>query len=323
MINGEGGIIMDTKLKYNEPWILQRADPYIYRHTDGKYYFTASVPAYDRIMLRCSDTLAGIADAEEVTLWTKHESGIMSKHIWAPELHYLDGKWYIYFAGGERDDIWKIRPYVLECEGDDPMTGEWRELGMMQCADDDEFSFRAFSLDATIFEDNGERYYVWAEKVGVGKQISNLYIAKMETPNKLKTVQVLLTTPDYDWERVGFWVNEGPAVIKRNGKIFLTYSASETGAPYCMGMLTADEGSDLLDPLSWKKERYPVLASDEAVGIYGPGHNSFTVDEDGNDILVYHARTESVIEGDPLYNPNRHTMLMKIKWENDRPVFRY
>jgi GH43 family beta-xylosidase len=323
MINGEGDIIMDTKLKYNEPWILQRADPYIYRHTDGKYYFTASVPAYDRIMLRCSDTLAGIADAEEVTLWTKHESGIMSKHIWAPELHYLDGKWYIYFAGGERDDIWKIRPYVLECEGDDPMTGEWRELGMMQCADDDEFSFRAFSLDATIFEDNGERYYVWAEKVGVGKQISNLYIAKMETPNKLKTVQVLLTTPDYDWERVGFWVNEGPAVIKRNGKIFLTYSASETGAPYCMGMLTADEGSDLLDPLSWKKERYPVLASDEAVGIYGPGHNSFTVDEDGNDILVYHARTESVIEGDPLYNPNRHTMLMKIKWENDRPVFSY
>jgi GH43 family beta-xylosidase len=90
-----------------------------------------------------------------------------------------------------------------------------------------------------------------------------------------------------------------------------------------MGMLTADEGSDLLDPLSWKKERYPVLASDEAVGIYGPGHNSFTVDEDGNDILVYHARTESVIEGDPLYNPNRHTMLMKIKWENDRPVFGY
>jgi GH43 family beta-xylosidase len=314
---------MDTRLKYNEPWILQRADPYIYRHTDGKYYFTASVPAYDKIVLRCSDTLAGIADASEVTIWNKHEFGIMSKHIWAPELHYLDGKWYIYFAGGERDDIWKIRPYVLECDDANPIAGQWRELGMMQCADDDEFSFRAFSLDATVFENKGERYYVWAEKVGVGKQISNLYIAKMETPNKLKTVQVLLTTPDYDWERVGFWVNEGPSVIKKDGKIFLTYSASETGAPYCMGMLTADENSDLLDPLSWKKERYPVLKSDESVGIYGPGHNSFTVDEDGNDILVYHARTESVIEGDPLYNPNRHTMLMKVKWEDGRPVFNY
>ena len=314
---------MDTKLKYNEPWILQRADPYVYRHTDGWYYFTASVPAYVRIILWCADTLAGIADAEEVTIWKKHETGIMSKHIWAPELHYLDGKWYIYFAGGEKEDIWKIRPYVLECTDADPMTGEWKELGMMQCADDDAFSFRAFSLDATVFENNGKRYYVWAEKVGVGRQISNLYIAEMETPNKLKTVQALLTTPDYDWERVGFWVNEGPAVIKRNGKIFLTYSASETGAPYCMGMLTADDSTDLLDPRSWEKERYPVLASDPSIEVYGPGHNSFTVDEEGNDILVYHARKESEIEGDPLYNPNRHTMLMKVEWENNRPVFRY
>jgi GH43 family beta-xylosidase len=314
---------VDTKLKFNEPWILQRADPYIYRHSDGKYYFTASVPDYDRIILRCADTLEGIADAEEITVWKKHEKGIMSKHIWAPELHYIDGKWYIYYAGGDVDDIWAIRPYVLECEDENPMTGAWKELGMMQCADDDEFSFRAFSLDGTVFENKGTRYYVWAEKVGVGKQISNLYIAKLEKPNKLATVQVLLTTPDYDWERVGFWVNEGPAVIKRNGKIFITYSASETGVPYCMGMLTADENADLLDPLSWRKERYPVLASDESVGIYGPGHNSFTVDSEGNDILVYHARTETVIEGDPLYNPNRHTMLMKIKWENGRPVFSY
>lgn len=314
---------MDVELKYNEPWILQRADPFICKQHNEKYFFTASVPAYDRIILRCADTLAGIADAEEVTIWHKHDSGIMSEHIWAPELHYLEGKWYIYFAGGEKEDIWKIRPYVLECADEDPITGKWTELGMMHCADDDEFSFRAFSLDATVFENNGRYYYVWAEKVGVGKQISNLYISEMEAPDKLKTVQVLLTTPDYDWERVGFWVNEGPAVIKRNGKIFLTYSASETGASYCMGMLTAGCDSDLLDPRSWEKERYPVLASDPSIDVYGPGHNSFTVDEEGNDILVYHARKESVIEGDPLYNPNRHTMLMKIKWENGRPIFNY
>ena len=314
---------MDQTIKYNEPWILQRADPYIYKHSNGKYYFTASVPAYDRIMLRQADTLEGLATAEETTIWMKHANGPMSEHIWAPELHYLEGKWYVYFAGSEKEDIWKIRPYVLECQDEDPITGEWKELGIMQCADDDEFSFRAFSLDATVFENAGKRFYVWAEKVGVGRQISNLYIAEMETPWKLKTVQVLLTTPDYDWERVGFWVNEGPSVIKRNGKIFLTYSASEPGAPYCMGMLTADENSDLLDPLSWKKERYPVLASAPEIGLYGPGHNSFTKDAEGNDILVYHARTESVIEGDPLYNPNRHTMLMKFDWEDGRPVFKY
>ena len=248
----------------------------------------------------------------------------MSEHIWAPELHYLDGKWYLYFAAGEAEDIWAIRPFVLECADEDPITGKWTELGMMQCAEEDEFSFRAFSLDATVFENKGSRYYVWAEKVGVGKMISNLYIARMASPNRLETVQVLLTTPDYDWERVDFWVNEGPAVIKRNGRIFLTYSASATGACYCMGMLSASEEADLLDPASWTKERRPVLASEESLEIYGPGHNSFTTDEEGNDICVYHARKEAVIEGDPLYNPNRHTMLMKVRWSEDgKPVFSY
>ena len=81
---------------------------------------------------------------------------------------------------------------------------------------------------------------------------------------------------------------------------------------YCVGMLSIDEDADILDPRLWKKERYPVLKTCEKLGIYGPGHNSFTVDEDGNDVMVYHARTEAEINGDPLYNPNRHAMLMKV-----------
>lgn len=311
-------------LKYNEPWILQRADPYLYRHEDGWYYFTASVPAYDSIVLRRAKTLLELADAEEKVIWEKHESGPMSEHIWAPEIHFLFGKWYLYFAGGEKEDVWNIRPYVLECQGTNPYEDEWKEMGKMKRAEEDPFSFEAFSLDATVFENKGEYYYVWAEKVGVGKQISNLYIAKMENGYTLKTVQVLLTTPDYDWERIGFWVNEGPAVIRRGKKLYLTFSASETGIDYCVGMLSADEDADLLDPGSWVKDRYPVLRTCEERKIYGPGHNSFTKDEKGNDIMVYHARTEAVIEGNPLYNPNRHAMLMKINWdENDRPVFSY
>ena len=54
----------------------------------------------------------------------------------------------------------------------------------MKRAEGDEFSFEAFSLDATVFENKGEYYYVWAEKVGVGQQISNLYIAKMKSGNE-------------------------------------------------------------------------------------------------------------------------------------------
>lgn len=312
------------KEMYNEVWIQKRADPYVYKHTDGTYYFTASLPDYDGIALRKADKLFDLKDAPEKMIWKKHDKGIMSFHVWAPELHFIFGKWYIYFAAGDVDDIWAIRPYVLECQGDDPFNDEWIEKGMMQCSDEDPFSFRAFSLDATVLENHGEYYFIWAEKVGVGKQISNLYISKMESATKLSTVQVLLTTPDYDWERVGFWVNEGPAFIKHDGKIYMTYSASETGVAYCIGMLSADENDDLLDPKSWEKRRMPVLKTSEELKIYGPGHNSFTVNDEGEPVMIYHARTEAEIVGNPLYNPNRHAMVMKVKWnESGEPEFSY
>jgi len=303
-------------------WIPQRADPYVYKHTDGKYYFTGSMPEYDGITLRCSDTLVGLMDAKETEIWHKHSEGPMGNHIWAPELHYIKGNWYIYFAGGDAEDKWHIRPYVLECKDADPMTGTWTELGRLLPADDDEFSFRAFSLDTTVFENKGEWYAVWAEKVGVGKQISNLYIAKMESPTKLATVQVLLTTPDYDWERGAFWVDEGPFVLHRNGKIYLTFSASDTGISYCVGMLEIDENDDLLDPQKWYKHRYPVLKTNEELQVYGPGHSCFTEDENGDTVLVFHARKETEIVGDPLYVANRHAMLLNVSFAKDgTPVF--
>lgn len=311
--------------EYNQPWIAQRADPYVYKHSDNSYYFTASVPAYDRIILRKADTIEGLKAAEEVTLWTRHEEGEQSIHIWAPEIHYIFGGWYIYYAAGDKDDIWEIRPYVLRCTGDDPMTDEWEEMGMMQAADDDLFSFHAFSLDATVFQHRGDYYYIWAEKTGVGKMVSNLYIARMQAPNKLATQQILLTTPDYGWERVDFWVNEGPAILKHDGKIFMTFSASATGACYCMGMMYIDENEDVLDPNAWTKLNHPVLQTDEEKGIYGPGHNSFVMAEDGvTQLCVYHARQYDKIQGDPLYDPNRHAMLMKVTYdENGFPEFRY
>lgn len=305
----------------NRPFIAQRADPFILHAPDGSFYFTASVPEYDRIVLRHSQTLKGLADAEEVTLWRKHDEGIMSLHIWAPELHYLNGEWYIYYAGGDKDDIWAIRPYVLKCTGQDPMTDPWIEMGLVKRADD--FSFNDFSLDMTVFEHKGKLYTIWAEKVNQGQKISSLYIAEMKSPTELKTEQVLLTTPDYDWERVDFWVNEGPSVMEADGKIFVTFSASATGVCYCMGLLSADADADILDPAVWKKERYPVLQSSGEAGLYGPGHNTFFTDEEGRLMTSYHARPYDEIIGNPLYDINRHAYVMSVPVENGMPVFKY
>jgi len=89
-----------------------------------------------------------------------------------------------------------------------------------------------------------------------------------------------------------------------------------------MGLLWADADADLLDPASWTKSKEPVLQSCFEHGIYGPGHNSFTVDADGNVLLVYHARTYTEIVGDPLWNPDRHTFVKPLRWDaQGMPVF--
>lgn len=311
-------------LKLNTtPIVEQRADPFVYKHSDGYYYFTASVPSYDLIELRRAKSIDQLSTAETYHVWHKHDTGPMSQHVWAPEIHYLDGKWYIYFAASEVDDIWKLRPYVLECLGQDPLNDEWIELGQMQAADGDEKSFIDFSLDATIFENKGKRYFCWAEKTGGQFAASNLYLAEMESPIKLRTTQFMLTTPDYDWERIEFWVNEGPAVIKNKGKIYITFSASATGACYCMGMMEADADADLLDRNTWKKSRYPVLETDIEKKIFGPGHNCFTVAEDDlTPICVYHARDYEEIVGDPLYDHNRHARILEVQFDSDgKPLF--
>ena len=110
----------------------------------------------------------------------------------------------------------------------------------------------------------------------------------MKSANELETAQVLLTTPDYSWERQGFWVNEGPAVIEHDGRIFLTYSASETGSSYCMGMLSINEKNNILDPREWKKEKFPILATDKKAGIFGPGHNTFVKSENDKYYLCFY-----------------------------------
>ena len=111
--------------------------------------------------------------------------------------------------------------------------------------------------------------------------------------------------------------------LSRNGRVFLTFSASATDANYCMGLLTADAHSDLLDRASWTKNPDPIFVTDAATSRYGPGHNSFTVAEDGmTDVLVYHARDYRDITGDPLYDPNRHAFAKAITWTDDgRPQF--
>jgi GH43 family beta-xylosidase len=295
------------------PLIQQRADPHVFRHSDGQYYFTATVPEYDRIVLRRSATLAGLATATEQVIWRRHAQGEMAAHIWAPEIHFIDGKWYVYFTAGRSDDIWAIRLYVLENTAADPTSGQWTEKGQLKTA------FESFSLDATTFAHRGQRYLVWTQRPleprGAG---TDIYIARMRNPWTIDLPQVSISSPTLEWEIRGHQVNEAPAVIERNGRIFVAFSASATDANYCIGLLSAPADANLLERRTWSKSPQPVFASSDATGQYGPGHNSFTIAEDGKtDVLVYHARNYKEINGEPLHDPNRHTRAQRLEWNAD------
>jgi GH43 family beta-xylosidase len=299
-------------VQFTNPLVQQRADPHIFRHTDGFYYFTGSVPEYDRIVLRRATTLQGLASAPETVIWRRHTSGEMSWHIWAPEIHHINGAWYIYFAAGRAEDIWRIRMYVLENTSPNPLTGTWVERGRIATPLD------TFSLDATTFVHSGTRYLAWAQNEPAVGSGTNLYLARLANPWTITGTPVRISTPTLSWETIGFRVNEGPAVIQRNVRVFMSYSASATDANYAVGLLTAPTTSNLLSPGSWSKNSQPVLRSNDATSQYGPGHNSFTVSEDGqSDILVYHARPYRDIVGDPLFDPNRHTRMQKVYWNAD------
>ncbi|MCA2016203.1 glycoside hydrolase family 43 protein [Vibrio tritonius] len=307
-------------MKFNNPIISQRADPQVYLHDDGYYYFTASVPEYDRIELRRAKTLKGLADPESIiTAWQKPDEGPYSELIWAPEIHLVQGRWMIYFAAAPsreiKDDLFQHRMYAIENLSSDPMTPEWTFAGQVDSGID------AFCLDATVFHHQEKDYYIWAQKDPKIAGNSNLYIAEMATPIQLKLPGTLLTVPEFEWETRGFMVNEGPYLLQSHGKVWLTYSASATDENYCMGMLWADESSDLLVADNWHKSPVPVFRTNWPAKVYGPGHSSFTKDEQGNDVLVYHARDYTEIEGDPLWDPNRHTRMKSFTWKDGMPDF--
>ena len=135
-----------TEVQFDNPLLRQRADPQAMLHTDGQYYFMATAAEWDRIEMRRTRDLNALATAEMKVVWREHGAGPMSAHIWAPEIHFIDGKWYIYFTASRKDAIWEVRPYVLENASPDPFKGEWKELGRLETGWD------SFSLDGTTFK---------------------------------------------------------------------------------------------------------------------------------------------------------------------------
>jgi len=254
-----------------DPWIVFR---------DGFYYYCESRNDMRSIGVRKSKTIAGIAEDAGVYIWHAPPKGGNRHAVWAPELHWLDGRWFIYYAADDGKNE-NHRMWVLESETSDPQ-GNYRCRGSMDTG--------GWAIDGTVLEANdGFRYFIWSGWPGKKDGLQNLYIARMRDPLSLATERQLLCSPDQEWERKEMPICEGPQVLQRNGTVFVAYSASGSWTEdYCLGLLVNRSGN-LLDPAAWQK-RGPVFQKTDQV--WGVGHCSFVKSPcQSQDWLLYHSKT--------------------------------
>ncbi|MDZ5711230.1 family 43 glycosylhydrolase [Jeotgalibacillus haloalkalitolerans] len=257
-----------------DPWMTKHEDTYVYTHTTGS-----------NITIWQSDSPTSMMNAESKVVWEPTPGTENSQNIWAPEVHFIDGKWYVYYAadgGGSQH-----RMYVLESENEDPFS-EYTDVGQITDPTD------KWGIDGTVIQQEEELFYVWSGWEGDENVSQYIYIAGMENPMELNTDRVELSRPEYDWEKEGGApsINEGPQILYTEDYIHIVYSGSGSWSDfYKLGILTAERGSDLLDPDSWTKQEEPVFESGN--NVYGPGHASFVESPDGSEQwIVYHAAKE-------------------------------
>ena len=246
----------------------------------GGYYYYSESRDQRRIFIRRSRTILGIGQDQGVCVWTPPVRSENSHHIWAPELHLIDGRWFIYYAADDGENE-HHRMWVLESEGPDP-RGKYRCRGRLETA--------GWAIDGTILTlDDGRKYFVWSGWPGRVDGQQNLYIAPMKDPVTISGPRILIATPDQSWERVAMPICEGPQVLKRNGDIFVVYSASGSWTPdYCLGLLH-NRTKDVLNPTAWAKHG-PVFRKTDQV--WGVGHCSFVKSlSQAEDWIIYHSKS--------------------------------
>lgn len=286
---------------FTNPIASYGADPWVILWR-GDYYFCQS--RRGSIGVNRSESLVEIGKEPLTRVWTPPRGTPYSRELWAPELHYLCGKWYIYVAADDGDNA-NHRMYVLEGTTQSPL---------------DPFAFKGkiaaptdrWAIDATVLAMPDDRLYlIWSGWEGRENVAQNLYIAPMSNPWTISGERVCISRPELPWELNGRpLINEGPQVLRNGDKLFIVYSASGSwGDDYCLGLLEWT-GGDVLDPKAWIKKPQAVFSRTKDV--FGPGHCSFVKSRDGKeDWIVYHAAKHAGAGW------NRSVRIQRFTWNAD------
>ncbi len=287
-----------------DPWVVQK---------DGYYYYTHTLG--NRIALWKTKHIADLNRTTPVTVWQPAIGNAYASDIWAPELHYLNNKWYLYYAADSSGVNSSHRLFVLENDAADPTTGTWLLKGKMTDASN------KWAIDASVFTYQNSSYVIWSGWQGNTDGEQDIFIAKLANPYTIDGERVLISKPEYNWETaitygINVTVNEGPeALINPDGQLFLTFSAGGCWSDdYALGLLMLQPNGDPLNPADWTKKPEPVFTKNPAGSAYGPGHNGFFTSPDGKENwIIYHANNNSGQGCGDARNPR----IQKFGWQAD------
>lgn len=286
--------------EFKNPVVPRGADPWVIRWQTN-YYLCQS--RWDSVWVNRAARLEDIGADHWKRVWQAPPDKPYSHEVWAPELHFLQGKWYIYVAADAGHNP-SHRMWVLEGSSSDPQA-PFTLKGKIAAPSD------CWAIDGTVLEmPDGKLYFVWAGWPGKDDGIQNLYIAPMSNPWTISGPRACISQPDKDWEQRDYpHINEGPETLWHDGHLFIIYSASAYwDDAYCLGELTWT-GGDVMNPKSWIKNPEPVFSHSDKV--FGPGHCSFVKSPDGKeDWIVYHALVASG-------SRQRDIRIQPFKWNAD------
>lgn len=265
---------------FANPLFRNGADPWMHYY-QGNYYLTTTT-WHHALVMRKSPTVSGLADAPAYNIWTGDDPSRCC-NFWAFEFFPFDTpegvKWYvIYTAGEEGNDYGAQKNHILESEGSDPM-------GPYQYKDT--LIKDHWNIDGSYFKHNGELFFLWSEWHG-DDQVN--LISKMTNPWTLEGERTVITKPEFNWEISGLRVNEGPEIIKHEGRTFIVHSASFCNTEDYKLAIVELTDDDPLKAESWTKYDEPIFSKGN--GVFGPGHNGFFNSPDGSeDWLIYHGNS--------------------------------
>jgi GH43 family beta-xylosidase len=293
-----------TDLTFTNPIVRHGADPWVIRWNSIYYYCQArwTRRTGESVWVSAATNLEDIGKGPNKCVWIPAPGTSYSKEVWAPELHFLQGKWYIYVAADNGNNA-THRMYVLEGTSTDPQR-PFVLKGEIAAPES------GWAIDGTTLEmPGGKLYFIWSGWDGGKKGAQNLYIAPMNNPWTISGNRVCLSRPEFPWEKHGHPINEGPETLWHGKRLFIIYSASGFWTDhYCLGELTWT-GGDVLDPNSWVKNPTPVFSSTATVS--GPGHCSFVPSPDGTeDWIIYHAHVSSDSD-------TRDVRIQRFTWNPD------